>query len=442
MFFNPVIRGWFVNSLLVLGISAATLGIAECGLGLLGFPDKIPLRVAHPPDYSESRKTGEFEYLFNTNDEGLRYRTLPLENTTGEFRVFVVGDSFTEGVGVNNGERFTDLLEQESRQSDTPMLFINGGLAGTGPLEHGRMYLHVGRKYQPDALLITIYANDVTNTFAHLKKEWLYGDMSMDEDSADDKPLLEQYFPHLLTLLFMSAEKTSLPAASTSINFAKTLENEARKREIPQARINAMIAALPAELVTDVNQGAYNGSILGNAITNPRYWSDSLDIDTAIAEKKWHGVKSLLTETIHQASSDGLQVAVLYIPSRYQYVPESHINSNPQVKAGMQIRRHWLTETSELQKRLASFVEEMHLPFLDLTPMLREANQRGLNLTYTADGHWNSLGHRLAANAISEWLTSRHIFASPKTLASNKFHTDREKPSDSLREEKYLQPDS
>jgi hypothetical protein len=133
---------------------------------------------------------------------------------------------------------------------------------------------------------------------------------------------------------------------------------------------------------------------------------------------------------------------LLYIPTRYQYVPESHINSNPQVKAGMEIRRHWLTETSELQKRLASFVDEMHLPFLDLTPMLREANQRGLKLTYTVDGHWNSLGHRYAADAISEWLTSRHVFASPKTLASNKFHADREKPSDSLRDEKYLQPDS
>jgi lysophospholipase L1-like esterase len=425
MLFNSAIRSWLANTLLILGMSAATLGMAEYGLALLGFPDKIPLRVAHPADYSESRKTGEFEYEFNTNDEGLRYRTLPLENTSGEFRVFVVGDSFTEGVGVNNGERFTNLLEQESRQSDTPMLFINGGLAGTGPLEHGRMYLHVGRKYQPDGLLITVYANDVTNTFAHLKMEWLYGEMSIDEDSANDKPLLEQYFPHLLTLLFMTGEKTSLPAERTPINFAKALENEAREREIPQARIDAMIAALPAELVTDVNQGVFNGSILGNAVTNPRYWADSLDIDTAMARKKWHNVKSLLTETISRARSDGLQVAVLYIPTRYQYVPESHDKTNPQVKAGVEIRRHWLTETSELQNRLASLMDEMHLPFLDLTTRLREANRNGLDVTYKSDGHWNPLGHKLAADEISEWLTSEHVFERPHTIASNSMSTTR-----------------
>jgi lysophospholipase L1-like esterase len=439
---NSVIRSWLVNSLLVLGMSVTTLGIAEYGLALLGFPDKIPLRVAHPPDYSETRKTGEFEYVFNTNDEGLRYRTLPLENTSGEFRVFVVGDSFTEGVGVNEGERFTDLLEQQSRQSDTPMLFINGGLAGTGPLEHGRMYFHVGRKYQPDALLITVYANDVTNTFAHLKKEWLYGETSSNDNETQKKALLEQYFPRLLSLLFMTSIKTSLPAERTLDNFAKALEKEARQRDIPQARIDAMIAALPAELVDDVNQGAFDGSVLGKAVTNPRYWADSLDIDTAMAEKKWHGVKSLLTETISKARSDGLQVAVLFIPTRYQYVPQSHFNSNPQVQAGMDIRQHWLTETSQLQKRLAILAGEMQLPFLDLTPMLHKANQQGLKLTYTADGHWNSLGHRLAADAISEWLTSKHVFEAPNTLATNKFHSYREKPSDNLRDDNYLQPGS
>jgi lysophospholipase L1-like esterase len=442
MYFTSGIRNWLVNSLLLLGVTAATLGIAEYGLALLGFPARIPLRVAHPPDYSELRKSGEFEYVFSTNDEGLRYRTLPHKNTTGEFRVFVVGDSFAEGVGVNDGERFTDLLEQDSLQSDTPMLFINGGLAGTGPLEHGRMYIHVGRKYQPDALLITIYANDVTNTFAHLKKEWLYSDMSFDEEGTDNKARLERAFPRLLTLLFMTTERTHFSTGRTPTNFQKELENEARNRQIPQTHIDAMLASVPAELVTDVNQGAFDRSILGNAVTNPDYWADSLDIDNAIAEKKWHGVKSLLTETINQARRDGLRVAALYIPTRYQYIPKSHEASNPQVKAGMKLRRQWLSETSELQNRLASLTGELRLPFLDLTPMLREANRDGLNVIYEMDGHWNPLGHRLTADAISEWLASKHVFKIPDALASNKYGAGKRKPSGSYRDEDYLQPDS
>jgi len=416
--FNSKIRAWFVNSLLVLVVSASTLAIAEYGLALLGFPVKAPLRVAHPRDYSELRKSGEFEYVFNTNDEGLRYRTLPLANKTGEYRVFVVGDSFTEGVGVNDGERFTDLLERNFQLSGAPVLFINGGLAGTGPLEYGRMYLHVGRKYHPDALLIAVFANDVTNTFAYLKKEWLYGNMSPDEDWMDNKSLLEQYFPRLLTLLFKAAERTAFSAGRAPVDFQKDLEDEARDRGIPQADIDDIKASIPPELVADVNQGAFDRSILGNAVTNSTYWADSLDIDTTIADRKWDSVKTLLTETVSQARSDGLQVAVLYIPTMYQYVPDSHDKINPQVKAGIEVRHHWLTETSELQNRLARWVDEMQLPFLDLTPMLREASHDGLNVIYKVDGHWNSLGHRLAADAISEWMASEHVFELPVARAS------------------------
>jgi len=84
----------------------------------------------------------------------------------------------------------------------------------------GLRRLDAGRKYQPDALLITVYANDVTNTFAYLKKEWLYDDMSSDDKETRKKARLERYFPHLLTLLFMTSMKTSLPAERTPVNFA------------------------------------------------------------------------------------------------------------------------------------------------------------------------------------------------------------------------------
>ena len=260
MQFLSTLRTWSVNSLMLVGVLLATLGITEYGLALLGFPDRIPLRVAHPPDYSEARKSGEFEYTFSTNNQGLRYRNLPLENNTGEFRVFVVGDSFAEGVGVTDGERFTDLLEQDSQRSGTPMQFINGGLAGTGPLEHGRMYLHVGRKYQPDALLITVYANDVTNTFAYLKKEWLYGDMSRDEDSTGNNHLLEKVFPRLLALMFTATERSAIITARTALNFRKQLETEARAHRLPRDTIDTLMAAIPPGLVTDVDRGGYSTS--------------------------------------------------------------------------------------------------------------------------------------------------------------------------------------
>jgi len=241
--------------------------------------------------------------------------------------------------------------------------------------------------------------------------------------------------------MFTATETSAILARRTPLNFRKQLETEARAHRLPRDTIDTLMASIPPGLVTDVDRGVFDKSVLGNAVTNPHYWTDSLDIDTALAEKKWHGVKSLLTETIYQARRDGLRVAVLFIPSRYQYVPESHEVTNPQVRAGMEIRSHWLTQTSELQHRLARFADEMHLPLLDLTPMLREANRAGLNVTYKMDGHWNPLGHWLAAAAISAWMTNKHVFGIPKAMAANKHDTDRMRPSDSSQYGRYSQPD-
>ena len=74
--------------------------------------------------------------------------------------------------------------------------------------------------------------------------------------------------------------------------------------------------------------------------------------------------------------------------------------------------------------------------------MLREANRDGLNVTYEIDGHWNPLGHSLAATAISDWLVSKHVFEITDALAANKYDAGKSQPSGSYRDDNYLQPDS
>jgi lysophospholipase L1-like esterase len=64
-------------------------------------------------------------------------------------------------------------------------------------------------------------------------------------------------------------------------------------------------------------------------------------------------------------------------------------------------RRSWLGGRSELQKRLSTWAESRGLPFLDLTPVLRNATE---TITYPFDGHWNAAGHALAAEAMAEWI--------------------------------------
>ena len=100
----------------------------------LNFPSEASNRFSHPANFEELRQNIEYQYSFKTNDRGLRYHDLASKTVSNSHTVFVVGDSFTEGVGVDEDKRFTDLLEDHFKSSGASLLFINGGLSGTSPL--------------------------------------------------------------------------------------------------------------------------------------------------------------------------------------------------------------------------------------------------------------------------------------------------------------------
>src|SRR5438477_11713933 len=150
-----------------LALAAASLLLcsfaADQGLRAFGVPPDLA-RYANTPGFREFRKKLEFQYYFATNSQGLRYREIPLAKPGGTHRVIVLGDSYTEGFGVSDTNTWVYRLERRFASESPEVLFVNGGLTATGPLEYGRLLLHVGMRYQPDAVLIAIYGNDVSDT--------------------------------------------------------------------------------------------------------------------------------------------------------------------------------------------------------------------------------------------------------------------------------------
>jgi hypothetical protein len=139
--------------------------LADRTLQFLGFPAEMSVQIAHPRNYVEARTNVEFSYEFKTNSQGLRYREIPLEkDSESNIRFAVVGDSYTEGIGLEVEQRFTNLLEQKLSTDRREVNFINCGLTGTGPLAFGRILFGVCAKYHPDAVLIVLFANDVSDT--------------------------------------------------------------------------------------------------------------------------------------------------------------------------------------------------------------------------------------------------------------------------------------
>lgn len=377
-------------------------------LRVFGFPAEVPEIVSHPADVQQRRDQLEFSYQFQTNDQGLRYHKIPLKKPAGRFRIFVAGDSFTEGDGVESDERFTHLLEAAFQNDGDGIDFINGGLSGAGPLEYGNLFVKVGLQYQPDALLVCFYVNDVSNTAEQLSRT----PFMQDPPRPRSKPrrVLHGLWPRINTQIELLQSSIEQEHQTKTDDFLETVAAVARIRGVSEEHIQKWNLSVPQELVAAVNAGRFNGTVLSQGLLNPGYWTDSIDINTPSAMRRWKTVCKILTELVDRCRRSGIDVAIVLLPAQFQYAPVSHSDDNPWVVTGCRIRREWLTEETSIQTQLAGWAASCSVPMLDLTETFRDASKNSVRPHWNFDGHWNSAGHRTAAKAIDVWLRTGEVF--------------------------------
>lgn len=389
-------------------LTVAVIFVADQLLGLLGFPADTPFRVAHRENQTKVRTNIEFEFEFSTNEHGLRYAPIEQRKSPGEVRILLLGDSFTEGVGIEAADTFGMALENYyANTSRNEVRFVNAGLGGQGPIEFWRVFRDVGLELSPDGLLICIYANDLADTSELLTPEDLYREYP--ERVGWDRRL-HALLPRVYTIVNESIRIFDRERRKMR-GFVGTVEVLAAEQGVSREAFHSWKNSLPEELVEASDAGEFNKSLLSVGLFNPDYWREALDISTPKAEQKYESFTLVLNEINTVARQRGIESALVYIPSPLQYDPSRHAAWNPWIIGGARVQKEWLTEETELQRRLARWASANDVPFLDLAPALREAIDRGGELNYKLDGHWNVQGHRSAGAAILKWLQDDAVFS-------------------------------
>ncbi len=399
----------FLKLLLTSVVIFLTLFVFELGLKLLNFPSSKPEKISHPKNYHEKRVNIEFEYDFNTNNHGLRYKTIPADASERLKKIFVIGDSFTEGVGVRDGQRFADILENNYSSSEESVYFINGGLAGTGPLKYGRLFIEYADIYKPQAVLICLYFNDIANTPAAALPEQLY--LRPQNNYTGARKLIRSIFPRIYTSLELMKDSRKYRHETDSANFVRTISEVAKQRHVPDALIDQWEKNIPKELVEAVEKKQFNGNLLSQGLLNPDMISDAIDLASDTAVRKFNAMAEVLLEINRFAKRKGIEVGFVYIPSPYQYDPDRYVENHPVYLAGYTLKKEWLVSVSPVQQKLKNWADKNSLHYLDLTPVMRNKRKEGVKLNWSIDAHWNPEGHKVAAAAISQWLKENKVFA-------------------------------
>ncbi|MEO6454305.1 MAG: SGNH/GDSL hydrolase family protein [Ginsengibacter sp.] len=116
-------------------------------------------RVRSDMTFTHTSYDGQFH--FKTNNKGFRNNNnIFYKKDSGETRVIALGDSHTQGYEVNQDETFSSVAAYNLNKSGLRSTVINAGVSGFSTAECLVFLENEGYKYNPDYVVLALYAND------------------------------------------------------------------------------------------------------------------------------------------------------------------------------------------------------------------------------------------------------------------------------------------
>lgn len=285
------------------------------------------------------------------------------EKPDDTLRVAVIGDSYVEALQVDVEDSFPvlaeNILQSEPACNQYDTIEVYGfGYSGAPLSQYLNMMDYVARTYSPDIYVITIVHNDFEQSFRSKAQH-----------------------PHFLHFEFNEdGELVAIPPEPyTPSSFRRFLNEFALVRYL---YINLKVGQLfePTDPYAVVAQGIQ---------------ADQRD--------------SIITEDIRELT--------LYIFSEYRRIAEEN---NAQLLLIMDANRLEIYgEESEIDLDLynqlaGEITDELDIDFIDLTDTFTaDYAQYGEPFNSELDAHWNERGHRIVAEAVSDWIISNRCTANP-----------------------------
>jgi hypothetical protein len=290
------------------------------------------------------------------NSQGLRNREVG-PKPRGTFRILVLGDSLTEGAGVEQDEAYPQVLERIlARRTPRPIEVVNTGVGGWEPFQYAQYFAREGLSFEPDLVLVgfSIAGNDAYDTvFSVAQLPTAVHGRRVSRDAAQratiDLEVLLQVHSHLARALRGPHFPPFHPRSSCD-DFDAGFLAGARVHLANHLRLSAELEAQARPNVEQIRR-----------------------IQRLASLRHVPVVVALLPEEIQTNPALRARLLVGEDPSRYDF--------------------------SMPQTMLSALFGELDIPVIDLLPAFQD--QRCL---YTNDFHWTPPGHVLAAQTMASAL--------------------------------------
>ncbi|MBE7412157.1 MAG: GDSL family lipase [Leptospiraceae bacterium] len=357
--------------------------ILEIGLYLLdpeeifvkGFDKELLFRMY--PKKKGIVASEEFSVTVETNSDGYRQKI----KKDSQEKVLIMGDSFTEGWGVEENEIYVEKLNSFTKD----IFFINAGLHGSSPSLYAIQIPYVLNKYKPTQVIVQIFDNDLDDN------EKLERFIQFNKNGEAEKPK-----PKFLANLITEKGYNFLKDLSIYRFFSKLIK--VFKKE-PSPILYYKLGREPKiEILTHEKSILKFGKLspLGKEI-NLKY-GNQFGFYKDSSDDLWKNRLSknliYLTQIIQTAKKQNIPISFLYIPAK-EFFAKGGILGDKKIHSSVSYE-----SANPLYLQIYQLCTKEKLNCTFLTKDFFERSPE--NLYFPFDAHLNRKGHQVLAEILYE----------------------------------------
>lgn len=320
------------------------------------------------------------------NSNGLRStREISYDKPAGIKRIMLIGDSYFWGYGVNDQEVLSEVLQQ---MVGSNIEIINGAVTGYGTDQEFLWLVSEGMKYKPDLVICGMFPDndleDITTSILANRYPKPYYTLVGSGLKLHNVPV-----PDIQSL----REKEFAAAKSGFKRLKKFLRHNLHTYQLIVGKLNTIPSLRKLFLKTGL---ADDTSMLYEQL--PHY---NLTDRAAIENLS----DAILLEMNRVCEKNNALFLLCFIPvkEQTQHAPPLYDDYHGKDSDSLKSQNE---ENSVNSSYLHRFTENNNIAFLDFLPIVRKYHREGKALYYLGkeDFHWNALGHKVAAEAIRDYL--------------------------------------
>jgi lysophospholipase L1-like esterase len=344
---------------------------------------------------------GNNKIHYQINSRGIRGPEYSYEKSGNEYRVLLLGDSYTEGYVVEFDNLFSEIMKATLNNNKNNMYFqvINSGTSGWSTDQELLFFQNEGKKYRPDLTILMFFQNDLA-----------YNNQPKD---------FGMYYKPLFKEMNGKLELTNVPVpkpdkiiinnqlADDEISIFKKLRLWLHKRSYLYAAVKERI------------QNTYFLNALAiklNLKKRPRKEDELLPREFNVWKKKynktvresWHITEAMLIKLKEDTALAGSRLLVVLVPHEASIYPEmwETIKNNYGFSD-----EHW--DVGQVSLELEDICKRNDIDFLDPTGLFRskakELQRDTIRLYDPINEHWNNEGNKFVGELLADYIWAKYI---------------------------------